>query len=107
MSSADHFVAPIQSKAGSSSTRRDDPHTYAFLDGALPLSYVMFRFLKSCLADFWHLGLPAGIFENNASSPFGSVLDDALNKDYRDVVMQCAAEQPHPSDQLIDCVVHR
>jgi hypothetical protein len=38
---------------------------------------------------------------------FGSVLDDALNKDYRDIVMQCAAEQPHPSDQFIDGVVHR
>jgi hypothetical protein len=53
------------------------------------------------------LGLPAGMFENKVSSPLGSVLDDALNKDYRDVVLQCAAEQSHPSDQLIDCVIHR
>jgi hypothetical protein len=34
-------------------------------------------------------------------------LDDALNKDYCDIVLQCAAEQPHPSDQFIDGFVHR
>jgi hypothetical protein len=38
---------------------------------------------------------------------FGSVLDDALNKDYRDIVLQRAAAQPQPSDQFIDCVGHR
>lgn len=37
---------------------------------------------------------------------FGSVLGQ-LNKDYRDIVLQCAAAQPHTSDQTIDGVVHR